>query len=60
MVTGDADADGLINNTDKNEWTLGAGESDYTPEDFNLDGEINNMDKTYWEQNIIYETYVPE
>ena len=46
MVSGDGNADGQINNTDKNDvWKPQAGTSGYKASDFNLDSEVNNIDK---------------
>lgn len=46
MVGGDADADGLINDNDKNLiWQIQAGLGSYLSGDFNLDGQVDNRDK---------------
>lgn len=46
MVAADGDADGQINNADKNNvWTLQAGSAGYLTGDFNLDAQVNNNDK---------------
>lgn len=60
MVSGDANANGFIDISDKNEWIINAGESQYTSGDFNFDGEIDNQDKTNWEENAGYVTQVPD
>jgi len=60
MVSGDANANGFIDLSDKMEWTTDAGKNVYTPRDFNFDGETDNQDKTNWEENAGYVTQVPD
>ncbi|MBN3035064.1 MAG: C10 family peptidase [Bacteroidales bacterium] len=46
MIGGDGNADGQVNNLDKNGvWGQQAGQSGYLPGDFNLDVQVNNNDK---------------
>ncbi|MEZ5082389.1 MAG: collagenase [Bacteroidales bacterium] len=46
MISGDANADGDINDFDKIEaWNLQAGQKGYLKSDMNLDSQINNLDK---------------
>ncbi|MBN3035946.1 MAG: hypothetical protein JW861_10200 [Bacteroidales bacterium] len=46
MAGGDGDANGTVNNGDKNDiWVQQAGTSGYLPGDFNLDSDVNNSDK---------------
>lgn len=46
MTGGDGDADGQVNNSDKNGvWIQQAGQSGYLSGDFNLDIQVNNLDK---------------
>ena len=46
MVSGDADANGTVENPDKNSfWTLQAGQKGYRSADFNMDGNVSNPDK---------------
>ncbi|MBN3035313.1 MAG: lamin tail domain-containing protein [Bacteroidales bacterium] len=53
MSSGDGDASGLINNTDKNEvWSVQAGTGGYLSGDFNMDAQVNNGDKNeHWLPN---------
>ncbi len=53
MIAGDADADGDVNNTDKNEhWFVEAGSSGYLNSDFNMDTDVDNSDKNeLWTPN---------
>jgi PKD repeat protein len=62
MVAGDADASGIVNLSDKNNyWELTAGEQGYLPFDFNFDAEVNNPDKNeFWFPNFGAGTKVPE
>jgi hypothetical protein len=62
MISGDANADGMIENNDFNPlWSEFAGEEDYSPFDLNLDGQINNVDKdSYWVPNLGKGSYIPE
>ncbi|MCD4736452.1 MAG: right-handed parallel beta-helix repeat-containing protein, partial [Bacteroidales bacterium] len=46
MVGGDGNANGQVNNSDKNDvWAPQAGTSGYMAGDFNLDSQVNNLDK---------------
>ncbi|MCD4695226.1 MAG: hypothetical protein K8S16_03210 [Bacteroidales bacterium] len=46
MASGDADANGIIDLTDKNSgWAIKAGNTGYMQEDFNMDGQVDNPDK---------------
>ena len=62
MISGDSNADGMIENNDFNPlWSEFAGEEDYSPFDLNLDGQINNVDKdSYWVPNLGKGSYIPE
>ena len=62
MVTGDGNADGIVNTVDKiSVWTIEAGLSGYLQSDFNLDGQTNNPDKNdAWFNNLTKESQVPD
>ena len=62
MIGGDGDADGQINNSDKNDvWVPEAGSSGYLMGDFNLDTEVNNADKNdVWVPNSGMGSQVPD
>jgi len=46
LIGGDGDANGQVNNSDKNDvWAIQAGSSGYFAGDFNLDSQVNNNDK---------------
>lgn len=46
MIAADGDADGQIDNSDKNTiWTIQAGGSGYLEGDFNMDTQVDNVDK---------------
>jgi hypothetical protein len=62
MIAGDGNADGFIDNIDKNNfWKLNAGGKGYLLEDCNLDSEIDNKDKNdLWLENIGYAGMVPD
>lgn len=46
LVGGDGNADGQVNNTDKNdEWVPQSGSSGYKTGDFDMNGDVNNQDK---------------
>lgn len=46
MISGDANADGQVDNTDKNvEWASQAGTTGYLSADFDLNGQVDNSDK---------------
>ncbi|MBL7104018.1 MAG: C39 family peptidase [Bacteroidales bacterium] len=60
MVGADADANGIVNESDKNNWSLNAGKSGYLVSDFNLNGEVENNDKNeVWRLNMGYSTQIP-
>ena len=61
IPTGDANANGQIQNDDKNYyWNNQAGLGGYKSADFNLNGQVQNDDKNdYWKQNVGKGTYVP-
>lgn len=62
MMAADGNADGQVNNNDKNEvWIPAAGQSGYHSGDFNLDGEVNGNDKVdFWIPNTGLGCQVPE
>lgn len=62
MISGDADASGLIDETDKvSVWNLQAGEFGYWSSDLNMDSQSNNKDKNdYWLQNYGHQSQLPE
>jgi parallel beta-helix repeat protein/predicted outer membrane repeat protein len=64
MVAGDADADGTLSMTDKNNWwTPHTGKTGYIKGDFNMDGQVDNTDKnSFWLPNYItgYSGMIPE
>jgi hypothetical protein len=61
MVSGDSNHDGLINLTDKAQWSTYAGENVYLDSDFSMDSEINNHDKNdIWLPNQIFFLQVPQ
>ena len=45
MFSGDANADGSVNELDRIEWSNEVGNRGYLPEDFHLDGQVYNQDK---------------
>jgi len=53
MVAGDGDANGQVNNADKNDvWKPTSGSSGYKAGDFTLNGQVDNVDKNdYWKVN---------
>ncbi|MBN3036214.1 MAG: hypothetical protein JW861_11555 [Bacteroidales bacterium] len=53
MIAGDGNANGQINNPDKNSvWMPQSGTTGYLSGDFNMDGQVNNQDKNdYWAPN---------
>lgn len=61
MVGGDGNADGQVNNQDKNEvWTVQVGMSGYLAGDFNLDAQVSNQDKNdIWIPNVGKGSQVP-
>lgn len=61
MYTGDANADGQIDEFDKSIWIIEAGGFDYLPSDLNLDSQSNNIDKNdLWWMNRGVDCQVPE
>jgi uncharacterized protein YidB (DUF937 family) len=61
MVAGDATHDGLINLSDKIQWTTFAGKRGYLDTDFNLNIQVNNPDKNnYWLPNQTLSCQVPQ
>jgi len=74
MTGADGNADGQINNGDKNDvWSIEAGSGGYLSGDFNLDTQVNNGDKNdIWIPNTgsggqvpdfsgqVYKCYIPE
>ncbi|MEZ5083531.1 MAG: agmatine deiminase family protein [Bacteroidales bacterium] len=53
LISGDCNADGMINGDDKFLWIPQSGKSGYLMEDLNLDGEADNRDKNdCWVPNI--------
>ena len=61
MTAGDANSDGSINNTDKqNYWNVNAGKKGYLVSDFSLDSQIDNQDKNdIWVPNFGKQCQVP-
>jgi uncharacterized protein (TIGR02145 family) len=53
MVSGDGDANGQVNNADKNDiWRPQSGSSGYKAGDFNMNGQVDNVDKNdLWKVN---------
>ncbi len=53
LYSGDADADGQVQNDDKNvQWRNQVGQSGYRAADFNLNGQVQNDDKNlFWRPN---------
>jgi uncharacterized protein (TIGR02145 family) len=53
MVAGDGDANGQVNNADKNDvWKPQSGSSGYKAGDFTMNGQVDNVDKNdYWKVN---------
>ncbi|MBN1340564.1 MAG: PKD domain-containing protein [Bacteroidales bacterium] len=62
MAGGDGNADGQVNNVDKNDvWAPSAGQGGYMCGDFNLDVQVNNGDKNdIWVPNTGLGCQVPE
>ena len=62
MSSGDGNADGQVNNGDKNDvWSPQAGMSGYLPGDFSMDAQVNNGDKVdHWAPNTGKGCQVPE
>jgi hypothetical protein len=62
MISGDGNADGQVNNSDKIEvWKVQSGNSGYKSGDFNMDGQVNNPDKIEkWKPNSGRSCQVPQ
>ena len=61
MISGDANADGSINQMDKTIWINQVGNDGYLPADFKMDTHIDNSDKNeYWFLNQSYFSTIPE
>ena len=61
MLSGDANADGDVNQQDKITWTGHAGKRAYNSADFDLDGQINNIDKNdIWIENKGNSSQIPD
>jgi 3',5'-cyclic AMP phosphodiesterase CpdA len=62
MISGDADADGTVTTTDKNDnWMLQAGSAGYLESDFDLNGNSDNADKNEkWHPNLDRASQVPQ
>jgi hypothetical protein len=62
MISGDADANGIIGQTDKTTlWDNSAGMEGYLPTDLNMDGQADNMDKDdFWLPNLGKATMIPD
>jgi len=61
MISGDANADGIIGHEDKiNHWKNEVGNIGYLSPDFNLDGQVNNLDKNdFWWPNFNLSSSIP-
>ncbi|MBN1281147.1 MAG: right-handed parallel beta-helix repeat-containing protein [Candidatus Thermoplasmatota archaeon] len=61
MIGGDGNADGLVNNVDKNDvWRLQAGMAGYLAGDFTLNSQVDNVDKNdIWTPNAGCGSQVP-
>jgi len=61
MFSGDANADGIVNDLDKTEWEYKAGEAGYLSEDLQLNGQADNQDKNeVWIHNIDQNSQIPD
>jgi hypothetical protein len=63
MISGDADANGMIDVNDKSDslWKQVAGNKGYYNFDLNYDGQLNNIDKnSYWKPNLGMGSQVPQ
>ena len=62
MISGDADANGIVENADHiSTWYTDAGKAGYYPADLNLDQQVDNRDKdNYWMPNIGKGSNVPQ
>lgn len=60
MMSGDVNADGTVNSSDKTAWTTQAGKTLYNQADLNMDGNIDNQDKNdFWLPNYGKSTMLP-
>jgi len=61
MISGDGNADGQVNNGDKNDvWKPQSGTSGYKAGDFTMNGQVDNVDKNdYWKPNSGKSSQVP-
>lgn len=61
MISADGNADGQVNNSDKNDvWSPQAGSNGYLQGDFNMDAQVNNNDKNeLWKPNTGLGSQVP-
>jgi len=61
MMAGDSNHDGLVNLSDKPQWTSLAGKKGYLDADFTLDAQVNNKDKNdNWNSNQGGQSSVPD
>jgi len=62
MISGDANADGVVNLDDKNvTWINQSGQSGYNAADFDMGGKVDNKDKNEkWLKNINMQSHVPD
>ncbi len=62
MISGDSDANGLVESLDKSTyWESQTGTTGYLPGDLNLDTQVNNLDKNdFWLPNLGEGSQVPE
>lgn len=60
MIAADGNADGQIDNQDKNDiWLLQNGNSGYLEGDLNMNGNVDSQDKPIWESNAGKGTQIP-
>jgi hypothetical protein len=61
MIAGDADANGQVQTTDKNDyWWIQTGTAGYKSGDFNMNGQVQTSDKNdYWWLNSGLGSQVP-
>jgi hypothetical protein len=61
MISGDFNADGIIDETDKAQWDNQSGQSGFLSSDQNLNGEADNVDKNEgWLINLNREAQLPD
>lgn len=61
LASGDPTHDGLINLSDKTQWTSMAGKKGYLSADFNMNVQVNNLDKNgYWLPNRALISQIPQ